>query len=123
MYVSPSIPLILIYQADEEIFHSQLLTIHSLLTQMTKLDAEQGNVGTLAPASFRECLVDFFKLQESAGEGEADAGADKDGVASSSSAARASSLAKAATLELEVGEDAPLDYKSLFTEVTKHFVS
>lgn len=104
-------------KADEEIFHSQLYTIHSLLTQMTKLDAEQGNIGTLTHSGFRQCLVDFFKLEES-GEGEvADVGTEKgDGVASSGSATRASSLAKAATLELEVGEDAPLDYKSLFTE-------
>ncbi|GFN79179.1 translin-associated factor x-interacting protein 1 [Plakobranchus ocellatus] len=102
-------------KADEEIFHSQLLTIHSLLTQMTKLDAEQGNVGTLAPSDFGKCLIDFFKLQES--EGEADGGPEpQDGVASALSVARASSLVKAATLELEVGEDAPLDYKSLFTE-------
>ena len=90
---------------------------------MTKLDAEQGNIGTLTHSGFRQCLVDFFKLQESDEEKEADSGTEKaDGVASAGSAARASSLAKAATLELEVGEDAPLDYKSLFTEVGFFFI-
>ncbi|KAH9502680.1 Translin-associated factor X-interacting protein 1 [Bulinus truncatus] len=87
-------------EADEEIFHSQLLTIHSLLTHMTKLDAELGNIGTLSPEDFKKCLNEFFHLSA---ESEDDHAAE-------------TTMFKAATVELEVTDEMPLDYKSLFTE-------
>ncbi|CAL1533624.1 unnamed protein product [Lymnaea stagnalis] len=87
-------------EADEEIFHSQLLTIHGLLTHMTKLDAEMGNVGTLGPEEFRKCLVDFFHLSNENEE---------DNIAETT-------IFKAATIELEITDEMPVDYKSLFTE-------
>ncbi|KAK0048078.1 translin-associated factor X-interacting protein 1 [Biomphalaria pfeifferi] len=87
-------------EADEEIFHSQLLTIHGLLTQMTKLDNELGNVGTLSSEDFKKCLREFFHLS---GDNEDDSSAEM-------------TMFKAANVELEITDEMPLDYKSLFTE-------
>ncbi|XP_055891072.1 translin-associated factor X-interacting protein 1-like [Biomphalaria glabrata] len=87
-------------EADEEIFHSQLLTIHGLLTQMTKLDNELGNVGTLGSEDFKKCLREFFHLS---GDNEDDSSAEM-------------TMFKAANVELEITDEMPLDYKSLFTE-------
>ena len=83
-------------QADEEVFHSQLLTIHTLMTHMTEADTAQGDKGTLAREDFNKCLTDFFP---------------------SLSEAETAAMMKAVDLELEGSEVADIDYKSLFTEV------
>ncbi|XP_005105955.1 translin-associated factor X-interacting protein 1 [Aplysia californica] len=82
-------------KADEEIFHSQLLTIHGLMTDMTKLDAEQGDTGNLSRDDFQKCLTQFFPA-----------------LTEETTAA----MLKAVDLELEGSEVAEIDYKSLFTE-------
>ncbi|CAG5134361.1 unnamed protein product [Candidula unifasciata] len=86
-------------EADEEIFHSQLMTIHRLLTSMTKLDAQKGNEGILSFEDFRKCLVEFFHLSDQENE-----------------ATTVTIMMKAVQDELEITDEQPVDYKVLFTE-------
>ena len=86
-------------QVDEEVYHQQLLIIAKLLNQLTKLDVDKGNQGALSRAEFEEVLREVFST------------ADDDAIAG---------LLKAADTELEVKEDeeASIDYKNLFMEVS-----
>ncbi|BFZ19882.1 hypothetical protein BsWGS_22921 [Bradybaena similaris] len=87
-------------EANEEIFHSQLLTIHRLLTHMTKLDAQKGNEGTLSFDDFRKCLAEVFHLSDQENED-----------------TTVSIMMKAVRNELEItDEQLVIDYKILFTE-------
>lgn len=79
-------------EADEEIYHSGLMTIHSLLTSMTKSDSEEG-ADVLSREEFTTRLTEFFPTLTDP-----------------------SPMLKAVDLELEKSEAEEIEYKNLFTE-------
>ncbi|XP_059164929.1 translin-associated factor X-interacting protein 1-like [Physella acuta] len=87
---------ILTEKADEEIYHSQVSSLYGLQTHMLKFDVSQGNVGTLSPDDFKKCLAEFFQLS-----------GDEQSL---------TDMFKAATIELEISDEVPIEYKSLFME-------
>ena len=82
-------------QADEEIYHSGLLTIHSLLMSMTEVHNSAEEEDVLSREEFQTCLTNFFP-----------------------NLTDPSSLLKAVDLELEKIEAEEIEYKTLFTEVS-----
>ena len=88
--------LIFLGQADEEVFHQQLHMIHSILTELTKVDAEQGNVGKLERSLFQSTLESMLP------------GVDEETMAA---------IMRAAETELDEKDMLEVEYKHLFTEV------
>lgn len=83
-------------EGDEEVFHTQLQLIHNLLTEMTKKDADQGNMGRLDRATFQSGLHSMLP------------GLDEES---------AQAMIRAAETELDISPEVlELDYKDLFTE-------
>ncbi|XP_076449888.1 translin-associated factor X-interacting protein 1-like isoform X1 [Babylonia areolata] len=82
-------------QADEEVFHQQLHLIHGILTELTKADMEQGNVGKLPRPLFQSTLEAALPgIEEEA----------------------MTTIMNAADTELDQKDAPDIDYKNLFTE-------
>ncbi|KAL8570488.1 hypothetical protein ACOMHN_034523 [Nucella lapillus] len=86
---------VLVEEADEDIFHEQMQMIHGILTELTKADVEQGNVGKLDREIFRTVLAAALP------------GVDEDTL---------TPIVQAANTELDDKEATNVDYKNLFTE-------
>ena len=90
----------LVLQAEEEIYHSQLVTIHALMTHMSNKDTEMGDTGVLSRDDFQKSLTEYFPAMT------------EDMLPK---------VMKCVDIELEGIEVAEIDYKSLFTEVIPLF--
>ncbi|XP_076469854.1 translin-associated factor X-interacting protein 1-like [Babylonia areolata] len=86
---------VLVEEADEEIYHEQLRMMHTLLTELTKADVEQGNLGKLDRELFRSTLASaLLSIDDEA----------------------LAAVVQAAETELEEKDMQEVDYKNLFTE-------
>ena len=77
-------------------FHQQLRMIHGILTELTKVDAEQGNVGKLERSLFMSTVESMLP------------GVDEETMAA---------IMRAAETELDEKDMLEVEYKNLFTEV------
>ncbi|KAK7114786.1 translin-associated factor X-interacting protein 1-like [Littorina saxatilis] len=82
-------------EADEEVFHEELQLIHTILAELTKVDADQGNSGKLERSLFQTTLEAILP------------GMDEETIAT---------MMRAVETEQDEKDQPEVDYKYLFTE-------